>query len=183
MPKRYPQEAIEAIWALLCDGLGPAAIERELASGAATGSPVNMPQRTLSAHVKRLRLERGDPRHAVTPGHELETARAIRRAALEMLGQQLERLRSQARIEAPKPMSSRDLEALRKLAQTADEIANREAKLPPDPERASTGAQGAARRRAEPKSLLAGIAAGHAKTEDPAARPGKTPEHEDGPSR
>lgn len=156
MPKRYPQSVIEGIWAMLCDGQGPSVIRRALAAGEITGKPVEMPERTLTSHIRKLRIERGDPAHSVAPGRELETARAIRRAALEMLGQQLERLRSEARVQMPKPLPAKELEALRKLAQTADEIAQREAKAPPSSQ-AEYGADGARIRDGNPGSLLAAI--------------------------
>lgn len=168
MPRKYPQEVSEAVWVLLCDGHGPAAIRRALASGEATGTPVEVAERTLTNWISKLKLERGDPSHAVAPGRELEVARGIRRAALEMLGQQLERLRSKARAEGPNPLSSRELEALRKLAQTADEIANREAKLPPDPNATERGKAGAAARTSGTPSLLAGVAKARQQAADPA---------------
>lgn len=157
MPKRYPQEVIEAIWVLLCDGLGPSEIRQALASGEATGRRVNMPRRTLADHIRRLKLERGDPSHAVAPGEELEVARSIRRAALEMISVQIERLRSAARAAAPDPLPAKELEALRKLATIADDIAQREAKLPKS-EWAEHGSKGAKTRDTNPASLLARIA-------------------------
>lgn len=158
MPKRYPKQIDEAIWALLCEGIGPAQIRRELASGRATGKAVDMPERTMTKHVRDLKLERGDPRYQVEPGSEIDAARAIVRAGLEELNRQIERLRGVSRGRAPDPMKAQDIETLRRCTATAQEIHRRLRQEQREAGKLGTQQQAGGRKLAGKSSLLERLA-------------------------
>lgn len=90
MAQRYQPEVFEAIWALLCEGIGPAEIRRRLARGdAALPFNLDIPKRTLAGHVARMKRERGEPHPTVKPGEEINSADAIRRRGIELQGRSM----------------------------------------------------------------------------------------------
>lgn len=122
---RYTPETDEAIWALLCDGVGAAEVLRRLASDdAGIGYPVDMKRRTFFDHVARLKRERGDPRAYIRPGQEVDAARAIERRTLETMA--AEGIEIQGRQKAGEQLSPSDLAKLRTIGKHAHEIATRD---------------------------------------------------------
>lgn len=122
--KRYAPEVREAVWAMLCDEVGPAEIMRRLARDKAEiGYPVDMPKASFFAMRKRLISDRGEPKAAIKPGEEIDAANSIRRQALTMVKAQVLELEE---IAKSRTLTPRELDQLRKSTQIADEMKRRE---------------------------------------------------------
>lgn len=113
MAQRFSPETIEAIWALLCEGIGPAEIKRRLArDDAGLGYPVDMAKRTLAGHVAKLKADRGEPSAAIKPGEEVDVAKAIRRAGIELQRKRMNDLKLKAATGAFTAKDQRELDIL-----------------------------------------------------------------------
>lgn len=121
---KYPPELDTVIWALACEGVGVEETLRRLREGIAGGiPPVDMPRRTLTYRLRKLRDIHGDPLPPVDPADELDTAVAIRRRTLRMMERQLRRLE---RAERNGKVGASELRELRELVKTTDEIERRQ---------------------------------------------------------
>jgi hypothetical protein len=117
---KYGPAVDEAIWALMCEGLKPAAIGHRLRENTA-GLPaaIDMHERTLRYKIKKLRDRRGEPARSVAPGNELEAAEAVRRELLAMLAEETARLRG---IGKTRLLTAAELNAADKAAATVARI-------------------------------------------------------------
>lgn len=122
MAKRYPSEVKEIIYALLADGVKPAEIRRRLAAQTAgLPYPVEMPRRTLTDYIGKLRRERGEPRHRVDPGAETDAAAALRRRTLEYASGELKKIERAAKGRDSEPSAS-DIRLAREVLKLATDI-------------------------------------------------------------
>lgn len=79
---KYPAEVDEVIFRLAGRGVRPKEIRELLAAdGCGLGYRVEMPRRTMTDHLRRLREERGDPRLFVPAGEEPERTKELRHRA------------------------------------------------------------------------------------------------------
>jgi hypothetical protein len=119
MSRVYPEGTEDAIWALMCDGLGATAIMRKLAEA---DPPITMPQRSVRRYRDKLLIERGDPKGKIAPGKEVTAANAIRRRGLELADRIL------TDLEEREKHTAKDVDALNRLLRTVDDIVDRETK-------------------------------------------------------
>jgi hypothetical protein len=107
-PRKYPQEAEEAMYRLYCNGLMPAAIKARCAEGTAGLKPFDPPRKSVEAIVKRMERERGQRRRATAPERfDGDTDRQLGNRLRRVVECELERIESAQAV--GKPVSARDL--------------------------------------------------------------------------
>lgn len=135
-PRKYSDETIEAIWTLMCEGVGATEIEKRLASDrAGIGYEVPMPESTVDYYLAKLKRERGDPRAHIKPGQEIDAAQAIVRRSLAMFTH--EQLALERRQRAGETLSNAEWIRLRTVTKGALECSR---DRPKDPVKQQAGA-------------------------------------------
>lgn len=139
----YTPKVDDAIWALTRDGWKPGQIRHALEHDHdlidELGGPIQMPPRTLSEKLRRLKEDRGEPTPIdIAPGEELDVVRTLRR---EMLSCAQKQLRKLLEVEELSTQQIQVMGGLMKLVNST-EAALREGARVKDPQR-----QDAARQR------------------------------------